>query len=50
MIGGLKPGDTKTFKAVVDAYLLPHEKPAYVRVWLASEYAAPEVSLSMFSF
>lgn len=41
-IGSLKAGDTKTFKAIVDAYLLPHEKPAYVRVWLAAKYATPE--------
>lgn len=41
-IGNLKPGDTKKFKAIVDAYLLPREKPAYVRVWLSSEYTTPD--------
>lgn len=41
-IGSLKPGDTKKFKAIVDAYLLPHEKPAYVRVWLSAKYTTPE--------
>ena len=33
-VGILKPGDKKTFKAVIDAYLRPQEKPAYVRAWL----------------
>lgn len=41
-IGSLKPGDTKKFKAIVDAYLRPHEKPAYVRVWLSAKYTTPE--------
>jgi hypothetical protein len=33
-VGILKPGDKKNFKAVIDAYLRPQEKPAYVRAWL----------------
>jgi hypothetical protein len=41
-IGSLKPGDTKKFKAIVDAYLHPPEKPAYIRVWLSSKYTTPE--------
>lgn len=41
-IGGLKPGDTKSFKAIVDAYLLPNERPAYVRVWFATKYTTSE--------
>lgn len=41
-IGSLKPGDTKTFKAIVDAYLLPEDKPTYIRVWLATKYKTPE--------
>ena len=40
-IGVLKPNDIKTFTAIVDAYLLPHERPAYVRVWLAANYSIP---------
>ena len=40
-IGSLKPRDIKTFTAIVDAYLLPHEKPAYVRIWLAAVYSTP---------
>lgn len=41
-IGSLKTGDIKKFKAIVDAYLLPHQKPAYVRVWLSAQYTIPE--------
>ncbi len=41
-IGSLKPEETKTFSANIDAYLLSHEKPAYVRVWLAAEYNTPD--------
>lgn len=37
-IGSLKPGDAKTFTANIDAYLLSHNKPAYVRVWLTGQY------------
>jgi hypothetical protein len=41
-IGILKTGDKKTFKALIDAYLRPHERPAYVRVWIAAKYTTPE--------
>jgi hypothetical protein len=41
-IGSLVPGDLKTFNAIINAYLHPHEKPAYVRVWLSAEYTTPE--------
>ncbi len=49
-IGSLKPRDTKVFSANVDAYLLSHEKPAFVRVWLSAEYTTPDnVVQRMFS-
>lgn len=41
-IGSLKPGDVKKFKAIIDAYLLPQQKPAYVRVWLDTKYTTAE--------
>ena len=41
-IGILKPGQTKMFKAVLDVYLMPGEKPALVRAWLAAEFTTPE--------
>lgn len=41
-IGSLKTEDTKTFSVNIDAYLLSHEKPAYVRVWLSTEYNTPD--------
>ncbi len=34
----LKAKTEKMFVAVIDAYLQPHEKPAYVRAWLAATY------------
>ncbi len=41
-IGVLHVGDKKAFKARVDAYVLPHERPAHVRVWLSARFTAPD--------
>jgi len=46
-IGSLKPEETKTFSANIDVYLLSHEKPAYVRVWLAAEYNTPDKGIQL---
>ena len=37
-IRSLKANEEKKFEAVIDAYLQPDEKPAYVRVWLKATY------------
>jgi hypothetical protein len=41
-IGSLKAGEIKRFKANVDAYLLPHDRPAHIRVWLEAECVTPD--------
>ena len=41
-VGILRPGQKKTFKARIDAYLEPNEKPARLRVWLGAKWVLPD--------
>lgn len=37
-IGKLKVGSKKQFVTIIDSYLLPDQKPAYIRIWLDAQY------------
>ncbi len=41
-IGNLKPKSSKSFTAVIEAYIKPNERPAAVRVWLEATFTPPD--------
>jgi hypothetical protein len=41
-IGTLKPNSSKSFTAVIDAYIQPSDRPAVVRVWLQATLKTPD--------
>jgi len=41
-IGTLRANSIKSFVAMIDAYIMPHERPAAVRVWLEASFESPD--------